>query len=374
MKILGIETSCDETAVGIVEGQKILSNVVASQAQFHAPFGGVVPEIASRHHIENLPVILDEALLQAKVSLDAIDGIAATYTPGLLGALLVGLQYAKSLSLALNKPFIGVNHLEGHLNAVFLEEENIDYPYIGLIASGGHTHLYKVESFGKYQCLGATRDDACGEAYDKVAKLLGLGYPGGPLLEQTALQGNPKAFRFTQPKFDNGSLDFSFSGVKTACLLQVKKQTPPPVAGQTPPLAQGQNVRFADSASGGENAHSVGATGGGETGSLSQQFRQDLAASFQEMATNFLIDRLRQASRKYRIQTIIVTGGVAANQTLRKKLNQLAVEENLNCFAPSIPLCTDNGAMIAYVGGQYLKRNQTSPLALNAQAYSELTP
>lgn len=332
MKILGIETSCDETAVGIVEDRHILSNVVASQAKIHAPFGGVVPEIASRYHVENLPIIIQEALDKAQLFFHDIEGITATYTPGLLGALLVGLQYAKALSLALKKPFVGVNHLEGHLNAVFLEKE-VGYPYIGLIASGGHTHLYRVQNFGQYECLGATRDDACGEAYDKVAKLLGLGYPGGPLLEKEASQGNPQAFRFTKPKLKEASLDFSFSGVKTACLLEVKKQN----------------------------------------GNISKQFRQDLAASFQEMVTSFLLDRLAQATEKYRIKRVVVTGGVAANQTLRKKLSDWANEANVSCLLPSIPLCTDNGAMIAYVGGQYLKRNKTSPLSLNALASSELS-
>ncbi|OGQ37580.1 MAG: tRNA (adenosine(37)-N6)-threonylcarbamoyltransferase complex transferase subunit TsaD, partial [Deltaproteobacteria bacterium RIFCSPLOWO2_01_44_7] len=223
MKVLGIETSCDETAIAVVEGKKILSNVVASQAAAHAPYGGVVPEIASRHHVENLPVILEMALKEANISLEKIDAVAATHTPGLLGALLIGLQFGKSLAFALQKPFIGVNHLEGHLASVFLENEELEYPYLGLIVSGGHTHLYLVKEFGCYQLLGATRDDACGEAYDKIAKMLGLGFPGGPLLDKTATRGNPKAFRFTQPKVGE-CLDFSFSGFKTAALLFVQKQ------------------------------------------------------------------------------------------------------------------------------------------------------
>ena len=332
MKTLGIETSCDETAVGIVEDRKILSNVIFSQAKLHAPFGGVVPEIASRHHIENLPLIVDEALQKADLRLNEIDGVAATYTPGLLGALLVGLQYGKALALALNKPFVGVNHLEGHLNAVFLENENIEYPYLGLIVSGGHTHLYLVKEFGSYPLLGKTRDDALGEAYDKVAKLLGLGYPGGPRLEKEALKGNPKAFRLTPPKLGEGTLEFSFSGVKTACLLLVKKQN----------------------------------------GNLSQNFIQDLAASFQEMVTDFITARLDQAAKKYKIKNMIMTGGVAANQTLRKKIQTLATGEGYKVWIPSIPMCTDNGAMIAYVGGLYLQRKESSPLSLNAFAYGEL--
>jgi len=333
MKILGIETSCDETAAAVVEERTILSNVVLSQTAAHAPFGGVVPEIASRHHVENIPAIVEEALAQAKISLKQIDGIAATYTPGLLGALLIGLQYGKALAFALKKPFIGVNHLEGHLNAVFLENENVEYPYLGLIVSGGHTHLYRVPEFGRYELLGATRDDALGEAYDNVAKLLGLGYPGGPRLEKEALKGNTKAFHLTTPKLEEGSLDFSFSGVKTACLLIVKERQ----------------------------------------GNLSQNFVQDLAASFQEMATNFIVHRLKQAAKKTGISNLVVTGGVAANQTLRKKTKTLSDEEGYKLWIPSIPLCTDNGAMIAYVGGMKLKQNKISPFSLNAIAYSQLT-
>ena len=336
MKILGIETSCDETAVAVVEGRKILSNIIASQAALHAPFGGVVPEIASRHHVEALPSVLDAAIKEANVSLADIDGVAATYTPGLLGALLIGLQFGKSLAFALEKPFVGVNHLEGHFNSVFLENENITYPYLGLIISGGHTHLYLVKEFGRYQLLGATKDDACGEAYDKIAKLLGLGYPGGPLLDKLATTGDPKAFRFTRPKLGaksgEDSLDFSFSGVKTACLLQVQKQN----------------------------------------GKLSAGFVKDLAASFQEMATEFIITRLLEASKRYQLKNWVIAGGVAANRGLRNKLERVTKENGCNVFIPSIPLCTDNGAMIAYVGGCHLQTGFSSPLSLNAQATSEL--
>ncbi|MDO8526367.1 MAG: tRNA (adenosine(37)-N6)-threonylcarbamoyltransferase complex transferase subunit TsaD [Deltaproteobacteria bacterium] len=337
MKILGIETSCDETAVAVVKGRNILSNVIASQTAAHAPFGGVVPEIASRHHIENIPLILDQALALAGVRLNEIDGIAATCTPGLLTALLVGLQFGKSLAFALKKPFVGVNHIEGHLNSVFLAEPSLEeslpqYPYLGLIVSGGHTHLYQIKKFGRYQLLGATKDDACGEAYDKVAKLLGLGYPGGPKLDKLAALGNPKAFRFTQPRLKDDSLDFSFSGVKTACLLQVQKQN----------------------------------------GILSENFIHDMAASFQNMATDYLITRIGQAARRHNLENIAVTGGVAANSALRAKLKTFAEENDCRYFIPSLPLCTDNGAMIAYVGGRYLEMGLRSPLSLNAQAYSGL--
>ncbi len=360
MKILGIETSCDETAVAVVEGRKILSNIIASQGAVHAPFGGVVPEIASRHHIENLPAVLETALSKAQTRLSEIDVVAATYTPGLLPALLIGLQFGKALAFALKKPFIGVNHLEGHLNSVFLDDpltptlgsaplapqvpralrlashkgrgSDIDYPFLGFIVSGGHTHLYKVEAFGKYKLLGATRDDAAGEAFDKVAKLLGLGYPGGPRLDKIAQEGDPHAFRFTKPKLGDESLEFSFSGYKTAALLHVQKQN----------------------------------------GNLSQNFVADLAASFQHAVTDFLIDRLSAAGRRHRLNNWVVTGGVAANKGLRQKLATFSKEAPCNLFLPPMELCTDNGAMIAYVGGEYGKRKKHSPLSLNAVAYSAL--
>ena len=345
MKILGIETSCDETAVAVVEGRRILSNVIVSQNAAHAPFGGVVPEIASRHHIENLPAILEEALQQSNVRLAEIDAVAATFTPGLLPALLIGLQFAKSLAYALKKPFIGVNHLEGHLNSVFLDDPSpqpsptrgegvpIEYPFLGLIVSGGHTHLYKVEEFGKYKLLGCTRDDAAGEAYDKVAKLLGLGYPGGPKLDKVAQLGNPKAFRFTKPKLGEDSLEFSFSGYKTAALLHVQKQN----------------------------------------GDLSQNFVQDLAASFQEAVTDVLLDRIVAASRRHDLKNWVIAGGVAANKALRAKLETDAQENGCRQYVPPLNLCTDNGAMIAYVGGRHLENKKYSPLSLNAVAYSELS-
>lgn len=331
MKILGVETSCDETAIAIVEGKRILANIVSSQSKVHAPFGGVVPEIASRHHIENIPLVLDEALHQADLNLTQIDGVAATYAPGLLGALLVGLQYGKSLAFALNKPFVGVNHLEAHINSVFLENKEVTYPFLALTVSGGHTHLFLVKEFGRYELLGGTRDDACGEAYDKVAKLLGLGYPGGPLIDKRAPLGNPKAFRFTKPKL-KGVFDFSFSGIKTACLLEVQKQN----------------------------------------GKLSENFINDMCASFQEAAIGFLIDRLVFASHQLKVHNWVICGGVSANQGLRKKLETASKENDCRYFIPSIPLCTDNGAMIAYVGGRYLENGKHSPFSLNAQACSEL--
>lgn len=332
MKVLGIETSCDETSVGIVDGNKILSNVISSQEILHAPFGGVVPELAARHHVENLPTVVNRALKEAHLTLTQINGIAATYAPGLLGAVLVGLQYGKSLAFALKKPFIGIHHLEGHLNSVFLEREELEYPFIGLIVSGGHTHLYYVPRFGNYQLLGATQDDAAGEAYDKVAKLLGLGYPGGPRLDKLAQNGDPKKFKLTEPRLKKGEFDFSFSGIKTACLLLTQKESQP----------------------------------------LSESFKKDLAASFQETVTHYLMKRLKQTLTKHHINRCVVAGGVAANSALRNKLALLAKEEGTQYYLPSIPLCTDNGAMIAYVGGRYLEKGIVSPLHLNAFAQKEL--
>ncbi|MBI4126364.1 MAG: tRNA (adenosine(37)-N6)-threonylcarbamoyltransferase complex transferase subunit TsaD, partial [Deltaproteobacteria bacterium] len=216
MNVLGIETSCDETSAAVVRDGRILSNLVASQDDVHLPYGGVVPELASRRHLENIVPIVQGALKEAACTIDNIDGIAVTSCPGLVGSLLVGISMAKGMAIARGLPFIGVNHLEGHVNAAHLEHDGVPYPHVALIVSGGHTSLYDVQSFGHYRLLGATRDDAAGEAFDKVGKLLGLGFPGGPAIDRASAQGNPKAFRFTFPKFDDeDSLDFSFSGIKT---------------------------------------------------------------------------------------------------------------------------------------------------------------
>ncbi len=331
MKVLAIETSCDETSVAIVEGNKIHCNLVATQEMVHAPFGGVVPELASRRHIEILPHLTKKALRETEISLKNIDGVAATNSPGLLGALLVGLAYAKALAFARGLPFIGVNHLEGHLNSIFLNSTTAAYPFCALLVSGGHTSLYHAKGFGDYQCLGATRDDAAGEAYDKVAKLLGLGFPGGPLLDRLAAGGNPKAFSFKLPTFQNKEqFEFSFSGIKTAIRNLVLEQK-----------------------------------------KLSPTFQQDVAASFQEIVTETLVTRLTVAARHCKTNRIAVAGGVAANSALRKKLQQLETQ-GLQVHIPHMSLCTDNAAMIGYVGGKYLEQGKTSPWNLNATATQEL--
>jgi N6-L-threonylcarbamoyladenine synthase len=335
MIILGIESSCDETACAVVNGGKVISNLVATQHDIHERYGGVVPELASRRHIENITPLIRGALDEAALSLDDIDGIAVTFAPGLLGSLLVGLSAAKSIAFAKNIPFIGVNHLEGHLNAAVLEYGEIASPYVGLVVSGGHTSLYLVKKFGDYRLLGATRDDAAGEAFDKVAKLLGLGYPGGPAIDEASRKGNPKSFKFTRPKFDReDSLDFSFSGMKTACLLIHRN-------------AAARNE-------------------------ISEEFTADLASSFQEAAVNFLVERLLEAAKRCGAKAVVLAGGVAANRRLRSLLDERAKEDGFACFIPPAWLCTDNAAMIAFVGGRYLEAGRRSDFTLNAVANQEI--
>ncbi|MBI3540800.1 MAG: tRNA (adenosine(37)-N6)-threonylcarbamoyltransferase complex transferase subunit TsaD [Deltaproteobacteria bacterium] len=316
MIILGIETSCDETAVAVLDlpkaGSKkpvrILSNLIASQHEIHLPYGGIFPELASRRHIEVIRPLLEDALKEAGLQSAALEGIAVTNRPGLVGSLLVGLSFAKAYAYGLKIPFAGVNHLEGHLNAPFFENPKIKYPYIGMIVSGGHTALYFVKKFGDYQFLGGTRDDAAGEAFDKVAKILGLDYPGGPLIDKQSREGN----------------DFSFSGLKTAVKMLQDK---------------------------------------GTFSSL-----PDICASFQETVVDCLIEKTMAAAKAKRCQTILVTGGVACNSRLRDKFAAVSkATHKKTCFASPV-FSTDNAAMIAYVGGKYLQMGRKSPLSLNAVA------
>lgn len=346
MLILGIESSCDETAVALLKmPNRLLSNFVASQNEIHARFGGVVPELASRRHMEMIVPLLDSVLNESGIKLKDIDGIAVTRSPGLIGALLVGLSFAKALSFVLKKPLVGVNHLEGHLNAAHLEHESIPYPHIGLVVSGGHTSLYHVKDFGKYKLLGATRDDAAGEAFDKVAKLLGLGYPGGPVIDRVARDGNPKAFRFTRPKmnpgssFEVGEFDFSFSGIKTAVMMECKKNPP-----HAPLLQRGERGDFV----------------------------ADMAASFQATVVDILCRQVMNACHAKKCATIVVSGGVAANSALRSRLKEVGEENGLRIFVPSLKFCTDNAAMIAYVGGRYLEAGKCDGMELAAVANEEI--
>jgi len=300
--------------------------MIASQHEIHAPFGGIFPELASRRHIEVIQPLVAEALRKAGVAQNKIEGVAVTHAPCLVGSLLVGLSFAKSYAYALGVPFIGVSHLEGHLNAPILEHPEIRYPHIGLVVSGGHTALYLVEKFGQYKFLGGTMDDAAGEAFDKVAKILGLGYPGGPLVDKTAREGNPLAVKFPKPKVPG--YDFSFSGLKTAAKTIVDKVT--------------------------------------------QAGLPDLCASFQETVVDILIEKSLSAAKNRRCKTVLVTGGVACNSRLRVKLTEEAAKKKIKAYFASPILSTDNAAMIGYVGGRYLMMGQTSPLSLNAIAHLSL--
>jgi N6-L-threonylcarbamoyladenine synthase len=333
MLVLGIETSCDETAAALVrDGQEILSNVIYSQVKTHTPYGGVVPELASREHLLKIRPIVDQALADGGVSLDEIDGIAATSGPGLIGSLLVGLTYAKALSFSTHKPLAAVNHIEGHIYSVSFEHPDVEFPALALVVSGGHTNLFWVESESgdfrnlKYKLVGRTRDDAAGEAYDKVAKLLGLGYPGGPIIDRLAKTGDRDAFRFSIPKISDQSLDFSFSGIKTAVLRMVK-----------------ENEKIKE-----------------------DPLRLDLCASFQESVVNMLWSTTLKAVQLLHPKSIMLSGGVAANSRLRESFSKRTGEEGLKFYYPKPILTTDNAAMIAAAGSAKLMRGETSPIDVNA--------
>lgn len=327
MKILGIESSCDETAAAIVEdGRTIISNVVATQIPFHQEFNGVVPEIASRKHAEWIMPVVHQALGEAGLTLDQIDGIAATNRPGLMGSLLVGLTFGKALAWSKNKPFIEVNHMLAHLYAAHLSED-IPYPYLGLLVSGGHCIICKVAGFDDITVLGTTVDDAPGEAFDKVAKFYNLGYPGGVVIDRLAKEGNPKAANFPIPSLHKGEhrYDVSYSGLKTAVINQID---------------QFWNKDF-------------------------PKTPENICAAFQETAVRILVGRLLRAVEDTGLTTIVAGGGVAANSRLREMLAQ---KKELACVFPPLNLCTDNGAMIAGLGYQYLKRGETSPWNTTASA------
>jgi N6-L-threonylcarbamoyladenine synthase len=336
MILLGIESSCDETAAAIVEdGRRILADVVSSQIAVHAPYGGVVPELASRKHVEAILLVISQALQDADLRAEALDAIAVTQGPGLVGTLLVGLSAAKSMAYALGKPLVAVNHLEGHMHAAFLEKEPPDGPMIFLVVSGGHTSLYRQERDGQTQCLGGTLDDAAGEAFDKVAKLLNLGYPGGVAIDQLAEQGSSQAFAFPRAYLAKDSLDFSFSGIKTAVASVVRRLSSAP---------------------------------GGPV--LEAQLLADLAASFQEAVVEVLVNKTLRAAALCAMQNIAVVGGVAANRRLRQRLREEAVAHHLNLHLPSLRYCTDNAAMIAAAGYTVWRRSGFAlrPLELDARS------
>jgi tRNA N6-adenosine threonylcarbamoyltransferase len=333
MLVLGIETSCDETAAAIVrDGNKIVSSVIASQIETHKRFGGVVPELASREHLDKIFPIVNEAFERAALKTSDVDGIAVTVGPGLVGSLLVGVSYAKAMAFALNKPLVGVNHIEGHIYSVAFENPPVEYPALALIVSGGHTNLFFIPEPGKYKVVARTRDDAAGEAFDKVAKLVGLGYPGGPIIERLAREGNPKAVRFAVPRMGDGTPDFSFSGLKTAVTKHVRE------------------TQLTPASNGGEPSQAI----------------KDLAASFQHIVVRSLTETMEKVAFELGPKTLIVAGGVACNKALRDASQQVATRLNVPVYFPSPHLSTDNAAMIAAAGTVKLTVGERAGLDLNA--------
>ena len=335
MLVLGIETSCDETAVALVaDGVTVRANVIGSQVDHHRPYGGVVPEIAARAHLDLMLPVMDRALVEGGCTYDDIDAVAVTVGPGLVGALLVGVAAAKSLALAHDLPFIGVNHLEGHVCATQLEFGHLEPPLLALIVSGGHTSLVLLGKDGTFSTLGATIDDAAGEAYDKVARFIGLPYPGGPEIDKLAQQGNPAAIRFPRAMANDGSFDFSLSGLKTAVVRELRRRE-----------AVGEDINFAD-----------------------------VAASFQEAVVDVQIAKTMAAAEAHDVGTVTIVGGVAANTRLRERMAQACAGADRRLLAPSPALCTDNGAMIAAAGWNRLAAGQRSSLSIEANPNLPLEP
>jgi len=337
--ILGIETSCDETAAAVLEdGRRIRSNVISSQIAIHSPYGGVVPELASRHHIENISSVVSEALGDSGTHPWELDAVAVTQGPGLVGCLLVGVQCAKGIAFAQGKPLIPVHHIAGHIEAPFLVAEQIPLPALALVVSGGHTSLFEVPSRGDYRLRGRTRDDAAGEAFDKVARLLGLGYPGGPIIDRLARGANPRAVDFAIAKMSDGRPDFSFSGIKTAVLYHVRRNGILPVSD---PREAGDEIR-------------------------------DLVASFQRAVVAALVQKLRQAAEKMGPRSLILTGGVAANSLLREEAGVAAAALGIPLFLPPVALSTDNAAMIAAAGFVRFEQGVRGGFDLNAEPHLAL--
>ena len=318
--ILGIESSCDETSVAVVKnGREVLSNVINTQISIHELYGGVVPEIASRNHVENISPVMKEALKEANIKIDDVDGIACTYGPGLVGALLVGVSYAKALSYAANKPLIGVNHIQGHIAANYITYKELKPPFLTLLISGGNTQLVLVKDYTEFEILGKTRDDAVGEAFDKIARVIGLGYPGGPKMDKLAQEGTPN---IVLPKVHIDGLDFSFSGLKTA-IINLHHKTP--------------DINKAD-----------------------------LAASFEKDVAEILLENTKKAVKETNINKIALAGGVSANSYIRKAFKELEEKENIKVYYPELKLCTDNAAMIASAGYYNFLKGNFSDLKLNA--------
>jgi N6-L-threonylcarbamoyladenine synthase len=330
MIVLGIETSCDETSASVLDEGVVKSNVISSQL-VHARYGGVVPELASRAHQRLIVEVIDEALAKAGVGKSDIEGVAATQGPGLVGALLVGLNFGKAFAYGLGVPFVGVNHMEGHLYSNYLADRQPAYPFLALIVSGGHTMLVTVTAPFVHRVLGQTRDDAAGEAFDKVAKMLGLGYPGGPIIDKLAKSGNPKEIRFPRSYLEEGSYDFSFSGIKTAVLYYLKRNNLKP-------------------------------------GEIGEQHLADICAGFQSSVVEVLVEKTMAAADEFRIDHVTVAGGVSANSALRGALASACERRGKSLYTPSLQYCMDNGAMIAYVGWLKLKQGITSAMDLPAVA------
>lgn len=327
IKILAIESSCDETAAAVVEdGRKILSNEIYTQIALHTEYGGVVPEIASRKHIEKINQVIDSALLSAGCTLDDMDAIAVTYGPGLVGALLVGVSAAKAIAFAKNKPLIGVHHIEGHISANYIENLDLEPPFVCLVVSGGHSHLVVVKDYGEYEILGRTRDDAAGEAFDKVARAIGLGYPGGPKIDKVSKEGNPDAIKFPRAKVDESEYDFSFSGLKSAVLNYINQCE-----------MKGEEICV-----------------------------PDVAASFQKAVVDVLVDHSIAAVNKYGLKKFAIAGGVASNSSLRGVFEERCKKEGIEFFHPSPVYCTDNAAMIGVAGYYEYIKGVRSSYDLNA--------
>lgn len=324
---LGIESSCDETAVGIVaDGRQVLANIISSQIDIHTAFGGVVPEIASRRHLENINGVIQQALQEAEITMDEVDLIGVTYGPGLVGALLVGVAAAKAISFAKGIPLVAVNHMHGHIAANYVEHPQLEPPFMGLVVSGGHTNIVFVRDYNRCETLGETRDDAAGEAFDKVARVIGLGYPGGPKVDQAAKQGNPHAVEFKRVYLKPGSYDFSFSGLKTAALNYINSQK-----------QAGREISV-----------------------------PDVAASFQEAVVEVIVDKTVAAAREFHQNRIVVAGGVAANSRLRQLLREKSDQWGIQVLQPRPLYCTDNGAMIACSAYYKMKKGEFAGPDLDA--------